>query len=123
MGNLMNTTRGLLWTDWEDAFSGPVEWDAASIIWNAQILDQDHATADAILDAYREAGGQLNPRALHQSLIARAAVMTAWYPILYPNPNEERIAKLQRRIEWLEGVAPVCELPDRLNEVALQNIA
>lgn len=104
MGNLMNTTRGLLWTDWEDAFSGPVEWDAASIIWNAQILDQDHATADAILDAYREAGGQLDPRALHQSLIARAAVMTAWYPILYPNPNEERIAKLQRRIAWLEGV-------------------
>jgi hypothetical protein len=98
MGNLMNTTRGLLWTDWEDTFSGPVEWDVASLIWNAQILEEDHATVKAILDAY----GPVNEQALHQSLIARAAVITAWYPILYPNPNVERQAKLNRRIEWLQ---------------------
>jgi streptomycin 6-kinase len=99
MGNLMNTTRGLLLTDWEDAFSGPIEWDVASLIWNAQILDQDYSTVAAILDAY----GPLNSDALQQSMIARAAVITAWYPILYPNPNEDRRTKLQRRIEWLES--------------------
>jgi len=99
-GNLMQTTRGLLWTDWEDTFSGPVEWDLASIIWNARVLDEDHEAADAILSAY---GGDIDEQALQQSMIARAAVMTAWYPILYPNPNEERRAKLQRRIEWLES--------------------
>lgn len=104
MGNLMNTTEGLLWTDWEDAFSGPVEWDIASIIWNAQILDEDHTTVQAILNAYRQAGGDINPTALHYSLIARAAVMTAWYPILYPNPSGERLQKLQRRIDWLQNV-------------------
>lgn len=98
MGNLMNTTRGLLWTDWEDTFSGPVEWDVASIIWNAQILEEDHATVQAICDAY----GSVNEEALRQCLIARAAVMTAWYPILYPNPNEERQSRLQRRIDWLQ---------------------
>jgi hypothetical protein len=98
MGNLMNTTQGLLWTDWEDTFAGPVEWDIASIIWNAQILDEDLATVNAILASY----GSVNETALQLSLIARAAVMTAWYPILYPNPNAERHAKLQRRIEWLE---------------------
>jgi len=101
IGNLMNTTRGLLWTDWEDTFSGPIEWDVASIIWNAQILDEDHATVQAICDAYRAAGGTIDASALHQSLIARAAVMTAWYPILYPNPNQERQTRLQRRIDWL----------------------
>ena len=101
MGNLMNTTRGLLWTDWEDTFAGPIEWDVASIIWNAQILDEDHATVQAICNAYCEAGGTIDASALHQSLIARAAVMTAWYPILYPNPNEERQTRLHRRIEWL----------------------
>ena len=99
MGNLMNTTRGLLWTDWEDTFAGPVEWDVASIIWNAQILDQDQSTVNAILGAY----GAVDEKALQQSLIGRAAVMTAWYPILYPNPNAERQAKLQRRIEWLQA--------------------
>lgn len=100
MGNLMNTTRGLLWTDWEDTFAGPVEWDVASIIWNAKLLDEDQATVKAILDAY----GPVNDEGLHQSLIGRAAVMTAWYPILYPNPNEERQRRLRSRIEWLEKV-------------------
>ena len=101
MGNLMNTTRGLLLTDWEDTFEGPVEWDLASIIWNARILENDHATADAILAAYRGAGGSIDETALHHSLIARAAVMSAWYPILYPNPSEERQSKLRFRLDWL----------------------
>ncbi|MES2658078.1 MAG: phosphotransferase [Verrucomicrobiota bacterium] len=101
-GNLLNTTRGLLWTDWEDTFLGPVEWDLASIIWNARILDEDHETADAILDAYQQAGGSIDPAALHHCLVARAAVMSAWYPILYPNPSPERKAKLRFRLEWLE---------------------
>jgi len=105
MGNLMNTTEGLLWTDWEDAFAGPVEWDVASIIWNAKILDEDHATVDAILASYCDAGGHVDAMVLQQCLIARAAVITAWYPILYPHPNADRQAKLQRRIEWLEETA------------------
>lgn len=104
MGNLMNTTIGLLWTDWEDTFAGPAEWDVASIIWNAQILEDDHETVRQILSAYRDAGGVVNDRALRQSLIARAAVVTAWYPILYPNPNADRLDKLKRRIEWLENI-------------------
>lgn len=104
LGNLMNTTRGLLWTDWEDTFSGPVEWDVASAIWNAKLLDADETTADAVLKAYRDAGGHLNDEALHHSLIGRAAVMTAWYPILYPNPNPERQKRLQHRLDWLAKI-------------------
>jgi thiamine kinase-like enzyme len=101
-GNLLNTTIGLLCTDWEDTFLGPVEWDLASIIWNARILDEDNAHADGILAAYVEAGGEINADSLHHCMIARAAVMSAWYPILYPEPNEMRQAKLARRLEWLE---------------------
>jgi thiamine kinase-like enzyme len=101
-GNLLNTTIGLLWTDWEDTFLGPVEWDLASIIWNARILDENNAHADGILAAYVEAGGKIDFDALYHSMIARAAVMSAWYPILYPEPNERRQAKLARRLEWLE---------------------
>ncbi len=100
-GNLMNTTRGLLWTDWEDTFRGPVEWDLASIIWNARVIDDDRATVNLILDSYRRAGGNVDPKALDCCLSARAAVMSAWYPVLYPNPDAERRAKLQFRIAWL----------------------
>ena len=102
-GNLMSTTLGLLWTDWEDTFSGPVEWDLASIIWNARILDNDHESADTILAAYRDSGGLIDAHALHQCLIARAAVMSAWYPILYPDPSPDRISKLRARLDWLAG--------------------
>ena len=56
-----------------------------------------------ILTAYREAGGRIDERALEQSLIARAAVMSAWYPILYPRPDAERRAKLHQRLIWLEA--------------------
>lgn len=98
MGNVMNTTRGQLWTDWEDTFSGPVEWDVASLVWNAQVLEEDHATVQAIFDAY----GPVNEDALRQCMIARAAVITAWYPILYPNPDADRRSKLTQRVAWLE---------------------
>lgn len=104
-GNLMNTTHGLLWTDWEDTFLGPVEWDLASIIWNARILEEDHATADSILNAYEESGGSIDPIALHHSMIARAAVMSTWYPVLYPDPSPERRSKLQQRLQWLENAS------------------
>jgi len=104
-GNLLNTTRGVLWTDWEDTFVGPVEWDLASIIWNARILDEDHRTADGILAAYCQAGGRVDPAALQQGLVARAAVMSAWYPVLYPNPDADRQRKLQMRLEWLQHQA------------------
>ena len=103
-GNLMNTSERLLWTDWEDTFVGPVEWDLASIIWNARILEEDQMKADSILLAYRAAGGAVDPEALHHCLIARAAVMSAWYPILYPDPSPERRMKLQFRLDWLERV-------------------
>ena len=102
-GNLMNTTQGLLWTDWEDTFAGPVEWDLASVIWNARELDGDHAWVAAVIGAYRTAGGSIDPVALEQSMIGRAAVMTAWYPVLYPDMSPDRQERLRRRLEWLEN--------------------
>ena len=100
-GNLMQTTTGLLWTDWEDAFSGPVEWDLASITWNALHLDDEPAKAAKILNAYRKAGGSCDEVAFQQSLIGRAASMVSWYPVLYPAAGPERLEKLARRLRWL----------------------
>lgn len=100
-GNLLMTTDGLLWTDWEDAFAGPIEWDLASIIWNVKLLENDQTTANAIVQAYESCGTTIDHVILDQCLIARAAVMSAWYPILYPNPSPERVQKLRQRLDWL----------------------
>ncbi|MFT3991910.1 MAG: aminoglycoside phosphotransferase family protein [Luteolibacter sp.] len=100
-GNLLQTTEGLLWTDWEDTFSGPVEWDLASILWNARILEKNHAKADAVLQGYRDAGGTWDETVLQHCYVARAAVMCSWYLLLYPNPSPERQEILRWRMEWL----------------------
>jgi Phosphotransferase enzyme family len=105
-GNLMLTDQGLLWADWEDAFSGPVEWDLASIVWNAHILENAAQTSSAILQSYLQAGGRIDPEALRQCCIARAAVICAWYPILYPNARGERKGKLDARMQWLASDDP-----------------
>jgi len=107
MGNLMMTNQGLLWADWEDAFAGPIEWDIASVIWNAQLIGQDHKTVQHFLDAYAAQGHTPDPSRLQQCLIARAAVMSAWYPILYPNPNADRREKLAKRMHWLQEQEPL----------------
>ncbi len=100
LGNFMNTTSGLLLTDWEDAFLGPVEWDLASVIWNAHVHENDQIYVDAFFAAY----GDFDQKILHQCMIARCAVMTTWYPLLYPNMNAERSEKLAKRIDWLRLV-------------------
>ena len=102
LGNLMDTTAGLLWTDWEDTFSGPVEWDLASVVWNARVLEEDHRLVDRVFDAYRRAGGSIDVEVLDHCMVGRAAVMTAWYPVLYPAMGEGRRERLRRRVEWLE---------------------
>lgn len=100
-GNLMVTGDGLLWTDWEDAFLGPVEWDLASILWNARHLDGDHVLADKIELGYQTGRGCFDPDRLEICFTARAAVMSAWYPVLYPDANGERARKLRFRMDWL----------------------
>ncbi len=55
-------------------FCGPVEWDLASITWNARHLENDPATGEAILRSYREAGGTCDETAFAQSAIGRADV-------------------------------------------------
>jgi thiamine kinase-like enzyme len=101
LGNLMQTTRGLLWTDWEDGFSGPIEWDVASILWNKKLLDGNEPWSKAVLSAYTTAGGHVDAQLLERCFIARAAVICAWYPVLYPTPNEDRQEKLRWRMNWL----------------------
>lgn len=102
-GNLMTTGHGVLWTDWEDVFAGPVEWDVASVICNASVLGEGREQAAAVVGAYEAAGGRLDARALAQSVAGRVAVMTAWYPVLYPELSTERRQKLEGRLAWLRG--------------------
>jgi hypothetical protein len=98
-GNLLHGKDGVLWTDWEDAFVGPVEWDLASILWNPRFLDGNDAEVEAIRRGY----GPCHEERLELCFTARAAVMSAWYPVLYPDADPVRREKLRMRMRWLEG--------------------
>ena len=102
-GNLLSTTEGVLWTDWEDSFLGPVEWDLSSLLWNARYLEQDSTGVGEVLAGYRDAGGLWDEERLEICDRVRAAVMTAWYPVLYPDLSGDRRRRLEFRLDWLRA--------------------
>ena len=50
--NVLSTARGPVWTDWEDAFLGPVEWDLASLRSRAELFGEELEVIDAMTRAY-----------------------------------------------------------------------
>lgn len=106
LGNAMLTTQGLLWTDWEDAFLGPLEWDLASLICNARLLDGDETAVEAMSKGWAQELGPWDEQRLRVCLRLRVAVICAWYPLLYPAADGGRQAKLRQRLQWLRESSP-----------------
>jgi hypothetical protein len=52
LGNALDTARGVLWTDWEDAFVGPVEWDLACLASRARLFGEEREAIAAAGEAY-----------------------------------------------------------------------
>jgi hypothetical protein len=52
LGNVLSTARGAVWTDWEDAFAGPVEWDLAALRSRADLFGDDRDAIDSACAAY-----------------------------------------------------------------------
>ncbi|MBD1910876.1 MULTISPECIES: aminoglycoside phosphotransferase family protein [unclassified Leptolyngbya] len=97
-GNVLNTSDGVLWTDWEDAFIGPIEWDLASLVAAPHVFGVDQDKAEAALQGY----GSFDPEALDLCIEARTLVALVWSIILYrEHPNPERLPRIERRLQWL----------------------
>ncbi|AKU98809.1 hypothetical protein AKJ09_05473 [Labilithrix luteola] len=52
IGNVLATSRGAVWTDWEDAFLGPVEWDMACLQSRLVLFGEERASIEAMTAAY-----------------------------------------------------------------------
>jgi hypothetical protein len=50
--NVLGTERGTLWTDWEDAFLGPVEWDLACLRSRLELFGEERQRIEAACAAY-----------------------------------------------------------------------
>lgn len=52
IGNVLATARGPVWTDWEDAFVGPIEWDIASLRSKAELFGEERQDIEAMTASY-----------------------------------------------------------------------
>jgi hypothetical protein len=86
--NLLKTRKGLVWTDFEDACCGPIEWDLACFV---------RTSLEPLEVALASYGGQLDPARLKPFFAARDLQGAAWGAILstrFPDRKE-------RATEWM----------------------
>lgn len=99
-GNVLNTTQGVLWTDWEDTFLGPIEWELACLVAAPYVFGTDLEKAEAALQGY---DNTIEPEILEVCVVARTFIMVVWSAILQQQrPTAERQARLEQRLTWLK---------------------
>lgn len=88
-GNLLQTPSGLLWTDFEDACAGPVEWDLGC-------LTATSADPAAALRAYGYQGGEDALAPFVEARLIQTATWTALLATEHPHLRarvEERLGR------------------------------
>lgn len=104
LGNALQTARGPLWTDWEDAFLGPRAWDLACLVARARVLGDASERAEAALAAY---GATPDDAELDLCIEARTLQAVAWSALLAHDRNA-RDPDRERRLRWL-GSRPMLD--------------
>lgn len=97
--NVFSTVDGPIWTDWEDAICGPVEWDLACLVAEGRITGKDGEWGEAALAAY----GSYNHVALELCIHARALFGIAWLALL-AGEDARRQERQERLAVWLAWV-------------------
>lgn len=99
-GNVLNTAQGVLWTDWEDTFWGPIKWDLACLVAAPHVFGTDLEKAEAALQGY---GGAIDPEILADCIVARTFIAVVWSVILQQQrPSAERQVRLAQQLAWLK---------------------
>ena len=97
IGNVLATARGPVWTDWEDAFVGPVEWDIASLRSKAELFGEEREDIDAMTEAY---GGDYDVDLARDLGLVRNVQVISWLAI-FAERHPDLLARMRLRIERL----------------------
>jgi hypothetical protein len=97
-GNVLWTADGPLWSDWEDAHLGPLEWDLACLVAAARVRGNDFGWAEAALAAH---GAPYDAALLDACVDARVAQGAAYLTATGRGDPEA----LHRRLDWLRSRA------------------
>ena len=93
-GNVLWTAQGPLWSDWEDAHLGPLEWDLGCLVAGARMRGNDFGWAEAALAAH---GGPYDAQLLDACVDARVAQGAAYLAATGRGGPDG----IRRHVEWL----------------------
>ncbi|WP_224089050.1 phosphotransferase [Nostoc sp. MS1] len=97
--NVLNTTHGVLWTDWEDTFVGHIAWDIACLIASSHVFETDIERAASALKGY---GLALDKEVLDLFVEART-FQTALWNFIIGQQHPESLERLEARLRWLRA--------------------
>ena len=97
--NVVNTPAGPLWADWEDAFSGPLEWDLACLVARGRVLGNGKDRGSEALEAY---GVEVNDDLLQLFVEARTLQAIAW-GLLFSTGQPRHSGSARARMRWLRS--------------------
>lgn len=97
IGNVLATERGAVWTDWEDAFVGPIEWDIACLRSRAALFGEDVQLIEAMTAAY---SAPYNRALVEDLALLRNLQVIPWLAI-FAEREPELIGRMRARIARL----------------------
>lgn len=97
LGNVLATARGAVWTDWEDAFVGPVEWDLACLASRRDLFGEDAHAITGALAAYE---GPYDPELVHELGLLRNLQVIPWLA-LFAEREPELLPRMRARLAKL----------------------
>lgn len=97
--NVLNTTQGVLWTDWEDTFVGYIGWDIACLIASSRVFGTEIASANAALVGY---GLAINEELLDFFIEARTFQTAVWNFII-GQQHPQSLAHLEGKLRWFRA--------------------
>ena len=97
--NALNTSRGVVWTDWEDSFLGPSAWDLGCLVSSSRILQREPEWSELALEHY---GPRIGDQELEWFVEARA-LQTAVWTVVIGEQHPDMRASLEARLAWLRS--------------------
>ena len=99
--NVLNTTRGPLWADWEDTFLGPLAWDLACLVTSSRVFGTDVERSNAALAGY---GSAIDPELLDLCVAARNLCGVVWSIVMERRrPDHHLRERLEGRLRWFRA--------------------
>jgi thiamine kinase-like enzyme len=99
IGNVLATSRGAVWTDWEDAFLGPVEWDLACLRSRLELFGEERDVIEAMTAAY---DAPYDASLAADLGLVRNVQVIAWLAV-FAERQPELADRMRRRLGKLRG--------------------